>query len=534
MKPFSFLRTTWRKKDSKSSTPTPTPSPPDPALVTEAISVSTLPRIRFGKRGSILSVQSNSAAQVQQARAEETANSPPQTYGQEVEKPRHAASGNKHPVPQSIPRFRSHHGAPFNSSHGPPHNLSHGPPNFSISSRELDDPSNDSSTPLCPPRPPFLDPWSRSSNQGSDFVSVPRSPTRVKFSPAPQTRPSRPAPSQPSSRGVYLNANNYDQYPISRGAPLKDTYATFDSQKSDSCCSQESESVYSQESALSSSKDERRIAIPLSDRDRIASTYKHSDPAADPDPPSLKEKPIANTVVNRSELRNPHIPNHATATTHLPSTKSGASHTKSEITRGNSGKVESSQAVLPSTPPLFFRSKRPEPLVLLPSPRLAAARPPPSPAFSSTDSTPLATPTSFSSASRRPQSPSPLKNMTKREFYRTSPPTSSPPNGPLPTPPASPSYDAPSTPRLSVLPGRSRTLHTAQSTTDLQDLRDLRVERRKLSSAHGSTSSALVSGKHFSIGDSGRHVTSQAKDFTMTYLVRLFLQCSLAQLLIYV
>jgi hypothetical protein len=470
----------------------------------------------------MLSIQFNSAAQVQHARTQETANSTPQadSYWQRIP-PYHPASNIKHSAPESIPRLHSHRGALSDSTYEPPPNFSHDPPNiFSTPSSEWDWENDPLSSSLPPPRPPFLTP--HSLNQGINAVSVPRSPTRVKFSPAPHTKPLHPyCPPQPFSHPVDSNRNNCDHNPVSSGASLKDSSATFDTHRSESCYSHESESVYSQESALSSSKDERRLAIIMSDQDKPVSTYKHSDPTSELNSSLLEDRSGARTVVDHSELRNPRTPYHAPATTpHLPSTRTGASQTKSQITKDE---MESPLVLLPPPSRLFFR-KRPKPLVLSPTPTVVPVRLAPEPALSSTDSTPPATPTSLSSASRQLQSPSPMKNTALRTFHRMTPPTSNPPNSPLPTPPTSPSYDAPYS---SMLAGRPRTLRSAQSTTELRDLRDLRVERRKLSSAHGTTSSALVSGIHFPGNDSGRR--DNLRPATATYPVRFFvLVCTTA------
>lgn len=491
MKLFPFLRSVWKKKNSiNSSTQTSSPHLPEHASP-EVISASITPKISFGEMEYI---QSNTAAEVHHTHAQETSNSKPQLAdGQGI------LAEKLHSAPQFVPH--GHYGAPF--SHGPPHNLSHGPPNLRIS-REWNDPL---STPIRPPRPPFLDPWYRSSNQDIESVSVPRSPTRVKFSPAPQTQ--RPSQSDSSSRSsprlVELNEN--DRKSASSRASLKDASTADGSRRSDSCYSHDTESIYSQESALSSSKDDRHLgAIPLSIQDKTTSTYQHSDPTAtlintpDLNSPSLEEK--------STKLPKPRTPYHATAA--VPFTKGGVSQSKSEFTR----ETEFSLASSPSSSPPFFR-RRPKPLALLPAP--TAVQLPPSPAFSSTQSTPPATSTSFSSASPQPQSPSPL-NI--RAFHRMSPPTSTPPDSPLPTPPMTPSYDTVAAPHLSLLVGRRLTLRSAHSTTELR-VRDLRVERRKLSSAHGTTTSA---GMPFPRDDSGRHTDSQHERFAATtYMVHFFI-----------
>jgi len=467
----------------------------------------------------MLSSQFNSAAQGQHARTQETpTNSKPQADSYQrvmTEKPYHTGSDNKHPRPalQSIPPFRDHHPAP-----SPPHNFSHDPSNFFSTvtpGRESEwenDPLSGRSTILRPPRPPFLTPWSHSMNQGTDSVSVSRSPPRVKCSPVPP-RPSLPDfLSQPSSRHADSNGNNRDHNPVSSGVSSKDVSTTFDFPKTESCCSHESESIYSQESALPSCKDERRIAVVISDLNEKPSTYKHSHPS-----PVLVDTTELNssslegkyTVVERSEIR-PRTPHYSTTTSRQPPfAKSGASQMKSEFTRDD---MESSLTLLPAPSPLFIR-KRPEPLVLPRTPTVVPVHLPPSPAFTSIDSTPPSTPTSYSSASWQLRSSSPVKNTAIRAFHRTSPPTTSPPSSPLPTPP----YDATSALQVFTLAGGPRTLLSAQSTTDLQDLRDLRVERRKLASAHGTTSSTLISGIHFPGDDSGRRANSR-RPATATYL----------------
>ena len=515
MKLISFLRTTWRKKEDKPSTKHD--SSPLEQTITETISVSIFPKISFGKRGSILTNEFNTAAQGQQAHAQETPSSKFQAGGYQSivteNLYRTDSDNNKHAL-QSIPPF---HHAPSDSSYGSSHNFFNGPSTVTPSreSEWENDPLSGRSTTLHPPRPPFLTPWSHSMNQGTDSVSVSRSPPRVKFSPEPQ-RPSLPDfPSQPSSHHTHSNGNNPDHKPVSGGVSSKDASTPFDFPKAESCCSHESESIYSQESALSTSKEERRIAVVMSDLDDKPSTNKHHSAVlantTELNSSSLEAKYNAGTVIERSDLvRNPPIPYHSINASPPLLAKSRASQTKSVST------MESSLPLSPAPSPLFIR-KRPKPLVLPPTPTAVPTQLPPSPAFTSIDSTPPSTPRSYSSASRQHGSPSPMKNTAIRTFHRMSPPTTSPPSSPLPTPPC---YDATSALRVFTLASGPRTLHGAQSTTELRDLRDLRIERRKLASAHGTTSSRLISGIHFP-GDDGGRRSNSGRPLTATYLVRL-------------
>lgn len=516
MKPFSFLCTKW-KKDTKSSTPAlHTPSPSE-HMSTDGPPVSNrYPKTSPGKRMSILCIRINSTAQIQNAPAQESA------------KPKHgnhkeflAEKSHHHPAPAPPGTSRGHRVAPQNPSHRPPRNLSNGQPNLMIMSHELESKNlsdlSGSSTSLVPPCAPFLNPWSHSSNQSIDRVSIPQLP-RVTFASTSQSRSSRSvSASHLSSCRAEADQMNFDDDPVLSAASSKDTSVAFHPQGPESCYSQDSESLYSQESTDPSySPKENPIAITLKAQDNMSPKCEHLDPTTvfinDTELNSrLLDEKSGYAVV---ELRNPSY--HATATPHLPFSEPGASQMKSEYTRDE---IASSLAGLSSSAPLVFH-KRPAPLVLLPNHnmKVKAVRPSTSPGFSSANSTPLVTPGSYSSISGRPHSLSPMKNTLGRTFHRMSPPTSSPPNSPLPTPPITPSYNAPTT----TVVGRTRTLRSAQSTTDLRDLRDLRVERRKLSSAHGSSSSASTSRKHFLVDDS--RANSRPESFATTaYLVRFFM-----------
>ncbi|KAG5650251.1 hypothetical protein H0H81_000162 [Sphagnurus paluster] len=127
-------------------------------------------------------------------------------------------------------------------------------------------------------------------------------------------------------------------------------------------------------------------------------------------------------------------PYHGTnSSPHLPLTTKMLSLPKLEPRNGSVDDLPLSQdtfALFPQRLPIRVR-KRPHPLVLLPTPTVAPQ--PPSPLLSSTDSTPLATPNSGLRSSNV-SSPKSAK-FPGRLLHTVPPPTHSPPNSPLPTPP---------------------------------------------------------------------------------------------------
>lgn len=451
-----------------------------------------------------------------------------------TEKPCLDASWNKRHAPKILPRFRGHHGPALYYSYVPPQDLPHYLPNLSVLSRESDSGNgylSGSSTPHRPSRSPLPD----ALHQDIDPVSVPRSPTRVKFAPAPQARPSHPgSPSQLPFQRVHSNRNSCDHNLVSGRASMGDSTAAFDSRDSESFHSQESESTYSQESALPFLEDRKFYAAALSCQGEATSKFERdlSPPVAfhinttDLDSPSLrKNSSLTHPITDFSELRNQRTLEHATVSSpRLPYTKGGTS--RSESTRQGMESI-SPLTSFPS-PPLVVH-KRPKPLVSLPTHTIA--RPSTSPAVSSTDSTLLATPTSpYSSTPRKPLSTlHPSKETTRRLFHTVSRPATSPPSRPLPTPPISLGYGAPAA-RLSALAGHPRPLRSAQSTTEL---RDFRVERPKSSSAHRTVPSAPASSIRPSTSCGRGHGNPRPEIFTTaTYLV-CFLKHTFTQLLMF-
>ncbi|KAG6809982.1 hypothetical protein H0H92_013808 [Tricholoma furcatifolium] len=144
---------------------------------------------------------------------------------------------------------------------------------------------------------------------------------------------------------------------------------------------------------------------------------------------------------------------------HLPSTKFRP-RTEPQLQREKLSSQDT-LALFPVPPRSSVRPRRrPQPLVLLPTPTIAPL--PPSPLNSSTDSTPLSTPTATSVL------PSPRSSkFSTRPLHGVTPPRYSPPSGPLPTPPNYSSSLSPSGKPISPKPGK--TLRVAQSTSGLRE-----------------------------------------------------------------
>jgi hypothetical protein len=504
MKPISFLRTTWRKKDNNS----PAKTRPLEQASTEVNIVPTLPKISFGEE-SILSFHT-AQVPVLYPRTQETV---PQDERQRMVTENVPASRIRHHTPTTNLRIHGHHGAPFNPSYGPPHDSSHGPPNFILPGRELDsgkDPLSGSSAPRRPPLPPFV-----------NSATVPPSPTRVKFAPVLKTRPPKPGFStRSSSHCVHPDKINCDCDPVSSGVSLEDASGASDSHESDSCSSQESQSCYSQESALPHSEQYKFLDRALRDHNHNKMQLGPSASfvnTAEQNPPERS----AHAAVNRSEPCNPRTLYPVTVSTHLHFTNDGASSSRTKPEPTRNGMISSSPlALFPSPPPLVIR-RRLNPLVLPPMPTIEAPLPP-SPAFSSTDSTPVATPTTpHSSAPQKPLSPSKITN--RRMFYSMPPPTSSAPNTPLPALPVSvpPNHDA-----LAVHPSswHPRPPRSAQSTVELRP-----VEKRRPSTSHRTTASAPAP----AVSHGRKRANSRPETVTVSsYVVRFFVH-SAAPPLIY-
>lgn len=390
-------------------------------------------------------------------------------------------SENREPArPTTSPRFRGKHGAPLNSSHGPPHNVSHGPPSLNTQNPNsvfTKRPYSPKTPPSRPPRPPSLD----LSSRPDDSTPIPRSPNRVKFAPEPQVRPSHPgSPLRPAFRH-------------SRGK----SQLTLSLDRTDTPLTDSDGITYLEDVKTFPSHNELEPAVTGVHHRRKASEYhangQHTNSAdtisvASSSASSWKDNSrTAHAVLDLSDSPNQRIRYHTTSSTpHLPLPATKA-EVHSRFLSGNTDEPDTSSgfplSLFPPPPPLYIR-KRPKPLVLLPTPSLA--RLPPSPLFSSNDSTPIGTPTS----PRPPNfvySPKPYSSnslsKSGRLLQTIPPPPYSPPNTPLPTPPASPGIFTSFSPTSNEPTGRP--LRTAQSTSEFRDHRFL-----ALSAAHRTTSSA--------------------------------------------
>lgn len=119
-------------------------------------------------------------------------------------------------------------------------------------------------------------------------------------------------------------------------------------------------------------------------------------------------------------------------------------------------------SLFPSPPPLVIRKRVPQPLVLQPRRPSAGSIAPSSPDPSSTESTPVSTPTSSKFS---PPTQSPLSKGFARHANGIPPLLYDPPTSPLPSPPVSPQ----SRPRQASVPPQGRVhLRGAQSTNNLR------------------------------------------------------------------
>lgn len=445
MKTVSFLRGSWRKKDKKASTPilsstsehvhsgAPSSLPSKPTYYDSpsfhTLQFEPLPLIDFSLRDSD-NASHSSDSQGSSGHAEKQ-------NSDRVEK---LSS-------QTRLRFNGNHGALFNTSHGPPHNPSHGPPNFN----RLSPTTRPNTAPSRPPRPPSLDLYSHPRPASA----TPRSPNRVRFAPVPQIRPPD-SPSRHSFRhigqtkgpGIVDPSNGSDYF--------------FNSDGTTSLQAPQHAEIPSHVVAKS--------------HNRMASKYIHVEEhspgttafvitTAHPSPSDARQDShrTVHAVLDLSDMPSPRSLYHATGSSpHLPykkDSKDKSSRSKSESSKNdNEGKPSKDfpLGLFPSPPPLVIR-KRPKPLVLLPTPTLA--RLPPSPAFSSADSTPPTTPTTPRPPHSAPSNVT-LRKAPGRSLSSLPPPTYSPPNTPLPTPPTSPST-------ILTVPV-TRQLRSAQSTADFR------------------------------------------------------------------
>ncbi|KAF5388356.1 hypothetical protein D9615_000328 [Tricholomella constricta] len=441
MKPVSFLRNTWRKKDGNSSTKS---QPPAESILREVPPVPPL-KPAYSEATTVLSLEFDSTFQDSQ----NSITGRVLVNGPDNWESIHA---------QIVPKLRGKHGSFFHSSHGPPHNPSHGPPSLYIESQSL----QSRGPPHRPPRPPSLNLFSQ-----PQFTA--RSPTRVKFAPEPQIRPSHPS----SSLGPAFRRNGRDsQCPVApetggEGSP-QDLKGVQDRPDHDV------HEILGVEERLSHSH------RPTFDHHLSKPSPLAPSPLAD----SLKteyavlvtDAPKAKSLYHATSSSTPHLPLSTTSSRPIP-----------EPRNPNVDSLRSSRETLasfPKPPPLRFR-KRPKPLVLLPTPTVA--RLPPSPLISSIDSTPVATPTT-SICSLNTMSPM-SSRFPGRRLHTVSPPSHGPPNSPLPTPPLASGFFVP--------PGRDtypkdvgdRALRTAQSTSGLRE--QSRFEQ--LHPVHRVTSSAPAS-----------------------------------------
>ncbi|GLB33690.1 hypothetical protein LshimejAT787_0105740 [Lyophyllum shimeji] len=409
MKPVTFLRNTWRKKDNKSKSKSQS-VPLIRPLPSEAEPVAFSPKHTFGEAASVLSFEFDPT--FQDSRSNMT--DPVLVNESENWDLAHA---------QVIPRLRGKHCSLFHSSHGPPHNHSHGPPSLNIGRQSL----RGGTPPPRPPRPPSL----RLNSQPPP--PTPRSPSRVKFAPDLHVRASQ---STSSIRSAVRHISEASQSSLSQ------------------------ESVEAE--SLKDSGGGRNSYLHCSSS-RVSTLVPYSE--------SLPR--TAEIVLDLPDALNSCRLHHASSSTpHLPRPQQTSRRTSTEP-RGSLGSCQDTIASFPHPTPLRVR-KRPQPLVLQPTPSLG--RLPPSPLVSSAESTPLATPTTLSNM------PSPKSSrITGRPLHTVSPPTFSPPDSPLPTPPVSQEPLTPSD--LGKYNGRFP--RTAKSASELQDRR-----LENFHTSHRATSSA--------------------------------------------
>ncbi|KAF8076268.1 hypothetical protein FPV67DRAFT_1664553 [Lyophyllum atratum] len=427
MKPVSFLRNTWRKRDNKSSTKTQSAHRVEPALL-EVQSPSPLLKPAFGEAASVFSLEFDSTFQDPQSNITGRV----LVNGSENWESIHA---------QIVPRLRGKHGSLFHSSHGPPHNPSHGPRSLNIGTQAL----RSGTSPHRPPRPPSL-------NLSSQPPSViPRSPTRVKFAPDPPVRPSHPTSPLRQAFPRVGRTNRSSSVPDSS----KDSDTIQDCQVQEVAAPDVDEKL-SDYSGNSPAKPTGLAPSPFSDTPNMA-----------PAVLDLSDAPVSKSLYHASSSA-PHLP--------LPQQRSRRPNTEPRDSLRSS---RDTLASFPQPPPLRVR-KRPRPLVLLPTPTLAQL--PPSPLFGSNDSTPVATPTTSRplNALSSPKSP----KYPGRPLHTISPPAYSPPNSPLPAPPTSSGFVMP----FDREKHSGRALRTAQSTSELRAHRfgNLYPSHRATSSAPAS------------------------------------------------
>lgn len=321
--------------------------------------------------------------------------------------------------------INTNHGPPPNSRHGPPQNARHGPPNLSVVHPTVLSclpPSRSLQRPHRPPRI-IIHPPGHRRPMDTNAVANPRSPPRVTF-----VLPTESEMSHSPRSAIFLGKNRTHC----------DSTPDFD-------CSTAPLVTHN-----SPSHSPVNLKNCFAEEDTITPKTVHA--VLD------LSSPLNQRSLYRSTSSTPYLPyTEAKSLPALPPVDTGRSDTLS---------------LFPHPPPLVVRKRIPKPLVLKATPSIAPLPPSPminSAGFSSTDSTPVATPTTSRPSSSHSSNPlKPIISTTKytsNRFISNIPPLFyDPPTSPLPTPPLSPS------PRTqSETAGNIRPLRITKSASQLRN-----------------------------------------------------------------
>ncbi|TFK43649.1 hypothetical protein BDQ12DRAFT_189931 [Crucibulum laeve] len=454
MKPVSFLRNTWRKReqkvaDSNDETQIYRPArlvPMTPLSADEHPPKASLPVLTLGV--SVTPLQDGLSNWLDHSEVRRDIKGVERSYCTTHDsQPQHNRSIARKDSSSTIRDLTLHsgHGAPPNVSHGPPYNAVHGAPSLSMRASVSSFTSvSDNSSLRRSHRPPKITVYPPVRHQPaintSSPVSNPRSPTRVKFATPLEVTSASSSESRPG---------HHHHIPSSKSP-----------------------------SSLRSGPHSHRIrqAHYIPDQESPATTdsmYRGENPALSR--PSRGTKTV-HAMLDLSTKPKPRSLYHSTGSTpHLPYVEPYSPspsrldvHPRPSFVHSES--LADPLALFPSPPPLIIRKKVPKPLILRPTPSIAPL--PPSPCFSSRDSTPPTTPITprahMSGAYLKSISPtSSLKQSPGRPLNNIPPPLFSPPTSPLPTPPTS-HNSLPRSPDHGNLSG-TRPLRIAKSTSQLRN-----------------------------------------------------------------